>query len=150
MKKFNFITEFKKHKFICIIISVYSLSILTLMITNLISISNFINNIALLVGWVVVLHVTLLQLQKSREDNQIAKREEIKNSLEIDAFREVNKARHDFSDIISSISVTFLKLSSDLKMHFKYPKICKFNNLEVGMKIRSQTDDVSGALVILS
>jgi hypothetical protein len=117
------------------------------MITDIISISNFINNLALLIGWIVVLHIALVQLQKNREDNQIAKKEEIKKSLEISAFREINKARHELSDTISSISVSYLKLPSDLTMHFKYPEVFKFNKLEIVMKIRSQMYEVSGALV---
>jgi len=147
MKKNNIATEFIKHKFIYIIISIYLLFISILMITDVISISNFINNLALLVGWIVVLYVALVQLQKNREDNQIAKREEIKKSLEISAFREINKARHEFSDIISSISVSYLKLPSDLAKHFKDPKVFKFNKLEIMMKIRSQVVNLSGALL---
>jgi len=145
MKKINII-EFMKYKFICIIISIYLISIFILMITGVISISNFINNLALLVGWIVVLHVALVQLQKNREDNQIAKREEIKKSLEIDAFREVNKANHKLSDTISSISITYFLLPSDLERHFKYPKITIFNKFEVEKKIRSQVENLLEAL----
>ncbi|GAF73171.1 unnamed protein product, partial [marine sediment metagenome] len=108
MKKINIIefmkVEFMKYKFICTIISIYLISIFILMITDVISISNFINNLALLVGWIIVLYVSLVQLQKNRRDNQIAKKEEFKKSLEIDTFREINKSVTIFSHAISGIS----------------------------------------------
>ena len=147
MKKINIIefmkVEFMKYKFICTIISIYLISIFILMITDVISISNFINNLALLVGWIIVLYVALVQLQKNRRDNQIAKKEEFKKSLEIDTFREINKSVTIFSHAISGISgfyrtLPFLKLS----LFRKNPTLFKFDKIGIFQEIRKEHENL--------
>ena len=90
------------------------------------------------VGWLFALLIALNYLQKNRRDNQIAKKEEFKKSLEIDAFREINKEIYNFSHLIGNISVYYIDLKNKLFMHEKYPEIQKFNKVEIDFQIGQQ------------
>ena len=90
------------------------------------------------VGWLIALLIALNYLQKNRRDNQIAKKEEFKKSLEIDAFREINKEIYNFSHLIGNISVYYIDLKNKLFMHEKYPEIQKFNKVEIDFQIGQQ------------
>jgi len=65
-----------------------------------------------IVGWLIALLIAINYLQKNRRDNQIAKKEEFKKSLEIDAFREINESVTTFSHAISDISAFYRTLYS--------------------------------------
>jgi hypothetical protein len=88
-----------------------------------------------IVGWLIALLIAINYLQKNRRDNQIAKKEEFKKSLEIDAFREINKEIYNFSHLIGDISVYYMVLKSNLCLHEKYPEIQKFNKVEIDFQI---------------
>jgi hypothetical protein len=74
-------------------------------------------------------------LRRTREDNEILKREEIKKSLEISAFKEINKALTSFSEILSTVSHRYRMLPIDLKLHIESPNIFKFNKVEMELEI---------------
>ncbi len=119
------------------------MAIIILTIKHVISISDFIDNLVILFGWFIILFLALVQLKENREDNQKAQKEEIKRSLEINAFKETNKARYELSNSIGSIHVFFLMLPSNLlDVDFKNPNVNKFNQTEIPMKIRLQIENV--------
>jgi len=119
------------------------MAIIILTIKHVISISDFIDNIVILVGWAIILFLALVQLKENREDNQKAQKEEIKRSLEINAFKETNKARYELSDSIGSIYLFFLTLPSNLlDVDFKNPNVNKFDQTEIPMKIRLQIENL--------
>jgi len=138
--------EFKKYKLIGLILILYILSIIFLTAIHIISIRNFIDNLVILFGWLIILFLALVQLKENRENNQIAKKEEIKRSLEIDAFKETNKARYKLSNSIGSMNVFFSTLPSNLDLYFKDPKVYKFDQIEIIMKIRSQIENLLKSL----
>ena len=65
---------------------------------------DFINNITIFVGWIVALLTAGIYLNKTRKDNQKIKKEEIRRSLEIDAFRKINRAVTNFANVLSEAS----------------------------------------------
>lgn len=104
---------------------------------GLLSIQNLVNSVAIFVGWIVALLIVWIQLKKTREDSQILKREEIRKSLEINAFKEINKAITDFSDILSAVAVYYRTLPGRLQLHMKSPDIFQFSGIKEGIKINS-------------
>jgi len=138
--------EFKKYKSILYILILYILSIIILSVIHVISMSDFIDNLVIFFGWIIILVIALIQLKENREDNQIAQKEEIRRSLEIDAFKETNKARYELSNSIGSMHVLFLLLPSDLLLCFKNPKANKFDKNNITLKIRLQIDNLLKSL----
>ena len=99
------------------------------------------------VGWLIALLIALNYLQKNRRDNQIAKKEELKKSLEIDAFREINKSVTIFSHAISGISVFFRTLYSlNLFLYKKNPALFKFDKIKIIQEMRKEQDDLMQGL----
>jgi len=103
-----------------------------------------------IVGWLIALLIAINYLQKNRRDNQIAKKEEFKKSLEINAFREINKEIYNFSHLIGNISVYYMVLKSNLCLHEKYPEIQKFNKVEIDFQINQQVVNILKGISNLS
>lgn len=116
-------------------LSCYLLFVLVLKILGLLSIQNLVYSVTIFIGWIVALSIVFIQLRKTREDNQILKREEIKKSLEINAFKEINKAVTNFSDILSTISTKYVMLPTDLRLHMQSPNIFKFDKMKMELEI---------------
>jgi len=122
-----------------IIILVYGIAVYSLKRKGALSENDFINNIAIFVGWIVALLIAWIHLQKTRKDNQIVKKEEIRKSLEIDAFREINKAVTAFSSVITNISTAYLfTWPYKLKSHIHNPQMFKFSKIEIDLEINQQ------------
>lgn len=102
------------------------------------------------VGWLIALLIAINYLQKNRRDNQIAKKEEFKKSLEIDAFREINKEIYNFSHLIGNISAYYIGLKSKLCLHEKYPEIQKFSKVEIDFQIDQQVINILKGISNLS
>jgi len=103
-----------------------------------------------IVGWLIALLIAINYLQKNRRDNQIAKKKEVKKSLEIVAFREINKEIYNLSHLIGNISVYYIDLKSKLFMHEKYPEIQKFNKVEIDFQINQQVVNILKGISNLS
>jgi len=106
--------------------------------------SDFINNFTIFVGWIIALSIAEIHLIKTRRDNQLSKREEIKKSLEINAFREINKAASDFSSILTSLVTPYITLPSRLKIHIDKPLIFKFDKSEIAQSLHRQAGELYG------
>ena len=122
-----------------IIILLYGLFIGVLWAFNLLVIKDLVSNISIFVGWIVALLLAGIHLYKTRKDSKALKKEEIKTSLKIDAFREINKAISTFSEIIGNIYIFYLKKPGDLKLHLQNPTVFGFHkektDLEIGQHI---------------
>lgn len=99
---------------------------------------DFINNITIFVGWIVALLIAWIHLQKTRKDNQLLKKEEIKQALEVSAFREINEGINGFSFALSITASTYCTLPDKLKFHMKYPLIFKFDKTEIGLELSKE------------
>jgi len=108
----------------------------------MLSFDNFINNFTIFMGWIVALFIGWIHLQKTREDNKLLKKEEIRDAIEINAFKEINKAVSEFSSLISGISVTYLTLKSKLELHIEFAQICKFNKHEIYSQLRKEETEL--------
>ena len=96
-----------------------------------------------IVGWLIALSIAINYLQKNRRDNQIAKKEEFKKSLEIDAFREINKSVTTFSYAISDISAFYRTLYSlKLFLFKKNPTIFKFDKVGIIQEMRKEHENL--------
>ena len=96
-----------------------------------------------IVGWLIALLIAINYLQKNRRDNQIAKKEEFKKSLEIDAFREINKSVTTFSNSISNISAFYRALYSlKLFLFKKNPTIFKFDKVGIILEMRKEHENL--------
>jgi len=101
-----------------------------------------------IVGWLIALLIAINYLQKNRRDNQIAKTEEFKKSLEIDAFREINKSVTTFSHAISNVSGYFRCLYSiNLFLYRSDPAIGKFDKTEIILEIRKKHENLMQGVV---
>lgn len=105
---------------------------------GILSEGDFINIVAIFIGWIVALLIAWIHLKKTREDNLKLKKEEIRRSLEIDTFREINKAITSFSSMITNVSTAYLIWPSNLKLHIQNPEIFKFNKMEIDLEISQQ------------
>lgn len=87
-------------------------------------------------GWLVGLLIAIIHLERVRRDNQTAKEYEIKKRLEIEAFKEVNKAINEFSNELTSLSTLFFySLPTSLEQHIINPMLFKFDIIQVDQKI---------------
>jgi hypothetical protein len=104
------------------------------------------------IGWLVALFIAINYLKKNRKDNQIAKKEELRKNLEIDAFREINKSITVFSNAISSVSSFYRALYSlKIFMFRKNPTIFKFDRIKIFQEMRSENNILmQGLLKFLS
>jgi len=91
---------------------------------NILSLKDFINYSAIFIGWLVALSLVWIRL-----------RESVKKSLEIDAFKEINKTITNFYGVLSKILVSYLGMPSDLKLHMEYPDTFKFDLKEINLNI---------------
>ena len=99
---------------------------------------DLINNITIFVGWIVALLTAVIYLNKTRKDNQKLKKEEIRRSLEIDAFREINKAVTNFASVLVEVSNKYLWWPYELKMHRENPKYHKFDKVKIELETDQQ------------
>jgi len=102
----------------------YLIFIIILFIVNALSLKDFINYSAIFIGWLVALSLVWIRL-----------RERVKKSLEIDAFKEINKTITNFYGILSKILVSYLGMPSDLKLHMESPDTFKFNLKDINLNI---------------
>jgi hypothetical protein len=128
------LNRLKPYGLILFVIVGYALLLLILRATTTLTGSDFISNITIFIGWIVALLIAGIHLSRTRKDNQTAKKEEIRRTLEIDAFREINKAITNFSSLITEVSTAYLSLPHKLKLHLEDPQIFKFNKLEVNLE----------------
>lgn len=105
--------------------------------------SDFINSITIFIGWIVALLTAGIYLSKTRKDNQDLKREEIRRSLEIDTFREVNKAITNFANVLSEASREYkwrpFRLERDLawdKEHLQDTEF-RFHNAKTAIEVEN-------------
>lgn len=93
-------------------------------------------------GWLVALLIAIIHLDRARRDNQAAKKYEIKKRLEIEAFKEINKAINEFSSKITSFLVFFSSLPNTLELHLQDPLIFKFDLIQIDQEMRSKNVDL--------
>ncbi len=119
-----------------ILVSIYSLVILLLLHSKVLTRENAVLSVTTALGWLVALWIALIHLDRARRDNQAAKKYEIKKRLEIEAFKEVNKAINEYSGKITSImTLFFYTLPSKLELHIKNPKLFKFDLVHIDQEI---------------
>ncbi|MCK4352156.1 hypothetical protein KAW65_01985 [candidate division WOR-3 bacterium] len=110
--------------------------------SQILSPEDFISNIILVIGWLVALLMGLIHLEKIRKDNQNIKREEIKKSIEREAFREINRATTQLSGIISKISVSFIMLPHQLNSYIQNPILFPFDKEKIKTNLNTGNIDL--------
>jgi len=112
--------------------------------TDTLQASDFISNITIFVGWIVALLTAVIYLNKTRKDNQKLKKEEIRRSLEIDAFRQINRAVTNFGNVLTKVSGKYLWWPFDLKNYREDPKYHKFDKAKIELETIRQNSDLIG------
>lgn len=97
----------------------YGLVLILLNQYSLISFDNLINNITVFIGWIFALLLAILHLEKTRKDNQENSKEELKKSLEIKAFHEINDSINNLSTAIGEIGTKLLIAQSNIELSKK-------------------------------
>lgn len=133
------LNRIKAFGLILFVITGYALFLLIMWISKALSRGDFISNITIFVGWIVALLTAVIYLSKTRKDNQKLKKEEIRRSLEIDAFREISKSVTSFSDIIGDISYAYSNWPSQLKLHLNNPQAFRFNKAKIDLEPSQHT-----------
>ena len=100
----------------------------------------------ILLGWIVALLTAAIHLGKTGKDNQDLKREEIRRSLEIDAFWEINKAVTNFGNVLPGGSSKYSWWPYELKMHRENPRYHKFDKVKIQSEIEQQSIGLLGGL----
>jgi hypothetical protein len=99
------------------VIVVYLVGISFLAKLGLLEHKDFIQNLAIFVGWIVTLLLAIIHIRETQKDNQLGRREEVKRSLEKDAFRNVNEALTKFSEVISTITTPYRTVPVQLQFY---------------------------------
>ncbi len=123
---------------ILVVLAGYAIFLYVVKRTSDLQVSDFINNITIFMGWIVALLTAVIYLSKTRKDSQKLKKEEIRRSLEIDAFREINRAVTNLVDAIADVSNAYFSWSSQLKLHLIDLQGFQFNKAELDSKISQQ------------
>ncbi len=87
-----------------------------------------------------------IYLSKTRKDNRKLKKEEIRRSLEIDAFREINKAVTNFGSVLIGVSSKYLWWPHELKMRKEKPRYHKFDKAKIDSETLQQWIDITKGL----
>jgi len=144
--KTTVLNRIKRYRLILSIIGAYALLLFILGTNGILSVSDFVGNITIFIGWIVALLIAGIHLSKTRKDNKELKREEIRRSLEIDAFREINKAVTNFGSALVEVSNKYLWWPYELKMYREDPRYHKFNKAQIELKTDQQRVHLMGGL----
>lgn len=107
---------------------------------------NVIENITIIIGWLLALGLAIMHLQKNREDNIQAFKNENRKKLEIDALREINKKANKLSSIITSFTTMMLYLPVRLKQHIDNPKFFKFDKNSINLEVIKYQPKLRGVM----
>jgi len=119
-----------------LLVLLYIIAVSLLRYLGVLSGENLVLTFTATLGWLVALSIAIIHLERARRDNQAAKEYEIKKRLEIEAFKEVNKAINEFSSELTSVSILFFySLPTSLEQHIKNPMLFKFDIMQVDQKI---------------
>jgi len=129
----------------------YALAILTLAFFNILSRENLILTFTTTLGWLVALSIAIINLNRARKNNKEAKDYETKKKLEIEAYRDINKAIDVLSKKMTSLSTFFLAtLPSHLKNHLANPGIFKYDPIKMDLeRMRLRVDLYEGMATLL-
>ncbi len=119
-----------------LLIAGYIIGVLFLLYFGILPGDNLILVITSAIGWLIALLIAIIHLNRARKDNQKSTQFEIKKKLEIEAYKEVNKAINDFSESVTAISTLFFyTLPSGLRLHIQNPQIFKFDIFKLDQEI---------------
>jgi len=113
----------------------YVVAMLVLAYINVLSKENLILTFSTALGWLVALSIAIINLNKARKNNKEAKDYETKKKIEIDAFKEVNKATNVLSNKLISVNTFFLStLPNHLKNHLMNPTLFKYDPIKMDLE----------------
>lgn len=101
-----------------------------------------VNAFTVLAGWLVGLTLLSIQLRKTKEANSAIKKEELKKSLQIEAFKEINKAITVFSNDIGVADTTIRMLPDHLDFHRSWPEIFEFDPMKRSLGIAKHISEI--------
>jgi uncharacterized coiled-coil protein SlyX len=102
---------------IFVIMSVFAYAIIFSEECNLLRHKERLNFVFPLLGWFIAFSLVILQINKNRQDNKDLKKHEIKKSLQIEAFKQINLSITECSKIYTGIQVDYSMLAGKLKFN---------------------------------
>jgi len=106
-----------------------------------------IENISNSIGWLVALVLAVLHIRATQRDSQIGRREEVKRSLEVEAFRNVTEAVTQFSSTITDITTPYRTLPIALEYYPRDLAISTFNEFR-NVKLPQQNISLSNGVSV--
>jgi len=114
-----------------LLVFLYVIAILLMCYLKIITLENLILSFATAFGWLIALVIAIIHLSGARSDNQAALEYEIRKNIEIEAFKDINRAVDELSSKIGSVSNVFLSLPINYKSHKENPLIVKFDKIQL-------------------
>lgn len=113
----NFVKSYFLYMIILVIISVTAYELIVAKEYNLLEYKELLNFCFPLLGWIIAFSLVILQINKKRQDNKELKKLEIKKSLQIEAFKQINLSITECSKIFTGIQIDYLMLAGKLKVY---------------------------------
>lgn len=125
----------KKNFSIILIASIFLLYVAVLFILRQYGFDiNIVDNLTITIGWLLAFILAVMNLQKTREDNIKALKDETRKKMEIDAFREINKMTTEFSSKITSFTSFVRFLPAKLELYIKNPGVFNFDKNSINLE----------------
>jgi len=123
-------TELSLYGAIFLIFVSYCILVFLLAKVELINHNDLIQIVTIFVGWIIALLLAVIHLRTTQRDNQKGRRDEVKRSLEIDAFRKVNEALTTFSEVITKATTPYRLLPGSLRVYTAHNRTLAISTLQ--------------------
>jgi len=133
-----------------LLVIAYFGGMLILFFSGILETKELITNLTIAFGWIVALLIAIIYLRKARKDNQLLKNDEIKKKLEIEAFKEINRALYKFSSKIGNLSIIFSSLPRKFDLYKENPNIFKFDKIKINQEILYKGVELSSEHILES
>jgi hypothetical protein len=120
---------------IFLIFLLYCTTVFLLAKLGVIEIKEILESATIFVGWLVTLVLAVIHLGATQKENEKGRREEIKRSLEVDAFRKINEALSNFSNVVTTVTTPYRTIPGSLRFSLAHniplTSLTNFFNVEL-------------------
>ena len=115
---------------IFLIFLVYCSLVFLLARFSLIDHKEFIQVVTIFVGWIIALLLAVIHLRTTEQENRKGRTEEVKKSIEIEAFRKINTALTVFSEVVTKVTTPYRTLPGSLRVYARYNQALALSTLQ--------------------
>src|SRR5258706_12495649 len=95
----------------------YFLVVSILSVAGLLGQKDYVQSLSAFIGWLVTLFLAVLHFRETQKENQNGRREEVKKTLEMEAFRKINESITAFSEIVTKVTTPYRTLLGTLRVY---------------------------------